>query len=232
MSKVLKWLDNYWYHYKWQTLIVIFVLVVAVICIGQMVTRTTADVYILYGGPAQLTANEIHEVDLAIQLMMQQDYNGDGEKSAELIYYLLMTDQQRKDALSEAEAQSEPLIINAKNLTDNQNAFATQLAVGDAAICFLDPAWYQTARENNAFVPLATLLGKTPENAQDEYSILLCDLPFAQYFSAFSVFPPDTLVAVRAESAVNSSIGSDKKARLYEQQLEMFRSMVSFTVEN
>ncbi len=30
-SRVLKWLDNFWYHYKWHTIITLFVAVVVIV---------------------------------------------------------------------------------------------------------------------------------------------------------------------------------------------------------
>lgn len=229
MKSFLKWLDNYWYHYKWHTLIVLFVVVVAVVCITQMFTKTEYDVQVLYGGPCEITPNEAHEVALALQLVMPADYNGDGEKNADVLHYMLMTDSQRKEYLAQAEEKGEPVVINGKNLQQNQEKFVTQLAAGDSVICFLDPVWYQTATEKNGFVPLSSVLGETPEGAYDAYTVRLHDLPAAQYFDAFDVFPEDTLVAIRTQTVVNSFLSSDRREEAYRNQLDMFRALYRFT---
>ena len=45
-----KWLDNFWYHYKWHTIAVIFVLAVAIVCTVQLVNRSDYDAVIAYAG--------------------------------------------------------------------------------------------------------------------------------------------------------------------------------------
>ena len=45
MSKVLKWLDNFWYHYKWVAIIVTFFLVLGIILIVQLVSRENYEGY-------------------------------------------------------------------------------------------------------------------------------------------------------------------------------------------
>ena len=42
-NKFIKWLDNFWYHYKWPTIIVAFFLFVGVVCFAQCSTRATGD---------------------------------------------------------------------------------------------------------------------------------------------------------------------------------------------
>ena len=46
-SPFLKWLDNYWYHYKWPTIIISFFAIVLIVVIAQMVNRPKYDIVIL-----------------------------------------------------------------------------------------------------------------------------------------------------------------------------------------
>ena len=78
LRKILKWLDNFWYHYKWVTLVTIFFVVTLTIIIVQMITKTNPDCNILYGGPAVLTANQTKEIENAFNALLPEDYNGDG----------------------------------------------------------------------------------------------------------------------------------------------------------
>ena len=63
-----KWLDNYWYHYKWTTIIVVSFAVILTICIVQMATKETYDITVLYTGPhifikeEKLSTEEIMEL--------------------------------------------------------------------------------------------------------------------------------------------------------------------------
>ena len=49
-TKFSEWLDNYWYHYKWHTIAVLFAIFVVVICTFQMCRRTVTDIQIMYAG--------------------------------------------------------------------------------------------------------------------------------------------------------------------------------------
>ena len=40
-----KWLENYWYHYKWATIISAFFITVAVICIVQIASKKNYNIY-------------------------------------------------------------------------------------------------------------------------------------------------------------------------------------------
>ena len=47
-NKAYKWLDNYWYHYKWVTLAVVFFVTVFSALTAQMLTKEKPDAVILY----------------------------------------------------------------------------------------------------------------------------------------------------------------------------------------
>ena len=50
-GKFFRWLDNFWYHNKWKTIIVSFLLLTLIVCAVQFAGREDADIYILYAGP-------------------------------------------------------------------------------------------------------------------------------------------------------------------------------------
>ena len=77
MEKILKWLDNFWYHYKWHTIIGAVFAVFLAVCIGQMASKDKIDSYIMYAGPIALTAQEIEDIEGAFETVVR-DYNGDG----------------------------------------------------------------------------------------------------------------------------------------------------------
>ena len=49
-SKFIAWLDNYWYHNKWVTVIVAFFVIVFAVCVLQTCTREKTDITVLYAG--------------------------------------------------------------------------------------------------------------------------------------------------------------------------------------
>ncbi|MBR5314827.1 MAG: hypothetical protein IKU45_05400, partial [Clostridia bacterium] len=65
MNKTLKWLDNFWYHYKWHVIIGLFVIVFLVVAIGQMIDKDKVDAYVMYAGPTSFMPSEIDEMQNA-----------------------------------------------------------------------------------------------------------------------------------------------------------------------
>ena len=49
-GKFSLWIENFFYHYKWHTIGVAFVLIVVLICTLQMCDKTSYDMLIVYAG--------------------------------------------------------------------------------------------------------------------------------------------------------------------------------------
>lgn len=229
--KLLKWLDNYWYHYKWQTLIALFLIVFFAVTIPQLVTKIDDDVTLLYAGPISPGSDETREMTSALQTIMTDDYNGDGVKQVGINSILLMTQEQLDDATANADTNGEFVMYNQQTLLNNRTKFSTQLFAGEAVICLLDPNWFKDAYEAGGFVPLAEILGYTPENAYNDSAVYLKDTRFYGYFSVFSAFPEDTLLCIRRMSTATVFKNTEKENARYAQQVEMFKAMMNYTLE-
>ena len=82
MKKIWKWLDNFWYHNKWKTIIIAFFLIVFIIGFVQCMQKTDADVSILYVGPEVVTGEEYDAMEKSLESRIDTDYNGDGKITA------------------------------------------------------------------------------------------------------------------------------------------------------
>ena len=158
LRKIFKWLDNFWYHYKWVTLVTAFFTVTLLIIIIQMITKTNPDSNILYGGPAVLTANQTKEIENAFNALLPEDFNGDGEKITSLQAITLMTKEQIAKAEAEAAENSSVFVYNPQSLENNKTSFSTQLFSGEYVICLIDPEQYKNAYKAGGFAPLSHAL--------------------------------------------------------------------------
>ena len=231
LRKIFKWLDNFWYHYKWVTLVTAFFTVTLLIIIIQMITKTNPDSNILYGGPAVLTANQTKEIENAFNALLPEDFNGDGEKITSLQAITLMTKEQIAKAEAEAAENSSVFVYNPHSLENNKTSFSTQLFSGEYVICLIDPEQYKNAYKAGGFAPLSELFGENniPEYAYDDCALLLSETNFSKFFTAMSVFPDDTLICVRKMSSVSAIKGKSKAEREYNNQLRLFYSIIAFT---
>ena len=231
LRKIFKWLDNFWYHYKWVTLVTAFFTVTLSIIIIQMITKTNPDSNILYGGPAVLTANQTKEIENAFNALLPEDFNGDGEKITSLQAITLMTKEQIAKAEAEAAENSSVFVYNPQSLENNKTSFSTQLFSGEYVICLIDPEQYKNAYKAGGFAPLSELFGENniPDYAYDDCALLLSETNFSKFFTAMSVFPDDTLICVRKMSSVSAIKGKSKAEREYNNQLRLFYSIIAFT---
>lgn len=223
MEKLKKWLDNYWYHYKWHTVITLFVVVFLAVCIGQMASKEKVDVYVMYAGPSAFGATGVSEVENAF-VQMTDDTNGDGKKVVEFIDLTVMTDEQIEEERKKAEAEGIKYNLNVDYMRDAREKFRLQVATGDAYICLLDPQMYELDRDVGAYRKLSDI-GVDSEYAVDEYAIRFKDTAFGR-LSAFSVLPDDTLLCFRILPAISRTKGKSEQKK-YDAQLEVFKRLLS-----
>lgn len=230
MSKIIKWLENYWYHYKWVTIIVVFFAVAVIIMTAQFFTRDKYDAMILYTGPVIPTANQTRDIETAFEDVMTEDYDGNGSREIALNALFLMTDEQLKDDKYRYDENGAPIYINTRDMVTTKQQFTTQIFVGDALICLLDPAWYKLVAKQDAFVPLDELVESVPENAYDECALYLRDTGFGSYFTALNALPEDTLICFRRMSSASDIKDDKKENKRYEFNKRFFVELIEFNI--
>ena len=94
---------------------------------------------------------------------------------------------------------------------------------GQYVIFFIDADYYGTLRDNGVFIPLDEM-GVTSGQRKDEYSVYLSSLDLAKFYTAFNVFPADTLVCVKRLS----STAKKKDAQLWEDNKRIFKLLTDF----
>lgn len=216
IKRIFKWIDNYWYHYKWATIIVAFFAVVLIVFVGQMATSEPDDANIIFVGPYVLTANQSLEIESAFVAVMDKDYDGNGKKSALLYDLPAFTDEQAEWARKEAAARGETVSLNEYLVPRVQQKVSYEIMGGENYICLLDPYWYDLLLENGAIMKLEEVLGETPDLSFDGYGVRFKDLDFGSYFDAFSILPDDTVLCFRNISVANTTLGNDGEKSKYE----------------
>ena len=91
-SKFLRWWDNYWYHYKWHTIIALFALFIVFFCVMQAINDPKEDTIIVYSGPFAFQAEEMEDFREAMNRIMPEDFDGSGEKYTEIVRYQIYSD--------------------------------------------------------------------------------------------------------------------------------------------
>lgn len=226
-DSVKKWFSNYWYHYKWVTITVVFFVTVFAIGIYQMVDKESYDSNVLYAGPAILNKDQTAGIESAFASIMSTDHNEDGVKNVFINRFTILSDEQILEKQEEAVKEEDTLYYDPTQRTNTLSQIGTLFSVGEVSICLVDEYVYNIYRSQNAFLPLEELLGYKPEYARDNCSVYLKDTPFGQYFDALNALPEDTILCVR-KSAVFSDKSKKKANEQYAFDQKLFAAIIEF----
>ena len=228
MGKVIKWLDNYWYHYKWHTIIAAFFGIFLIFATGQMLKKDKYDVNLLYAGPAVISASYHDAIKYSVAQVMD-DYNGDGKKSVSLYDMTILSPEQLEEARKEAETDG-GLMYSGNTTLLTMQQFNSEMVAGDSVICLLDPYMYKDVYSIGGFRKLEEVLGYTPESAIDDCGVRLSDTDFGKFFTGINWLPEDTVMCVKVISSAKNMKGGSKEEKRYEQNLELFRAIMDFKI--
>lgn len=231
MKRFLKWLDNYWYHNKVVIIIGAILLSFVIVMVAQLFQREKYDAMILYTGPHLPTSIETLDIQSAFEDILKEDIDGNGKKEVALNSLFLMTEEQLEDEKYYTDAEGNRRFINSGEMVTTKQQFSTQIFVGEALICLLDPAWYDLAKKQDAFVPIAELTDKEFDCMYDDSALYLAETPFGSYFTALEAFPKDTLICFRRISSASGLKNEEKENKRYNANKEYFIDILEFELE-
>lgn len=227
-----KWFENYWYHYKWHTIITLFFAVVIGVCGYQFITREVPDVYVMYAGPEYVSAGEVISFKSAFKDNME-DYNGDGEKGVTLITLTCVSEEKIEALESEADAESEEFYIDLAANAQNIKQFDMEIFAGEAVVCLLDPSLYERVHSEGGFMKMSEIfteeeLASLELELYDECGIRLGSTKFGKFYSVMSGLPEDTVLCIRKVSTISVFKGKKKYEKLHDYHVDMFKNIVGF----
>ena len=227
-SKFAKWLDNYWYHYKWITIGVVFLIAVIIICSVQLGEKEKDDVTVLYAGPYQLSAREANSISAVFNTVMPEDFDGNGEKFTRIVEYLIYSEEQIKKIEAETDEYGMSIDVNNQTITANYDRYYEYIVVGESAICLVDEHLYRNLSMYGRLLPLNVALGEDSGYEENQYGIRLGSLDIYKEYSALRVLPEETVVCFLRQTVV----GKLSKDKNYENELRMFDAIVNYSKDN
>lgn len=220
--------ENFWYYYKWHTIIGIALLAVIIVLAVQLFTKTSYDVNIVYAGEKSIsvsssTGDGVTELSLITKAIesVAKDSNNDGKVRFSLRNLHILSaaelseikDHNKKIAL-ESSSQSARQELRDIFYTDNfvfllsDDVFKEYDASGDDSV-FVDLSEYCKDGADYEFA--------------SERGVYVSSLPIYES-TDLSLLPPDTVLCLRLPG-VFSGRDSD---RAYEAAKELVRSLLAF----
>lgn len=197
-NKFLAWLDNYWYHYKWITLIAAFFIVVFSVCIVQGCSAKASDIRITYAGRVLLSDSDKKAIEGVISSALPDEFADDA--TAELLSYYILSKDQIEALEKETHADGEKVYVDRSFITSQKENFESQLQTDASSVLLIEPWLYNEIRGNTGTTevikPLSEIFGETPEGAIDNYGIRLGDTVMYKTNPALRSLPEDTVLCM------------------------------------
>ena len=223
-------LSNYWYHYKWHTLVALFFTVFITVMIVQMASRGKEDISIMYAGPEIISDTQRDAIADVFEQIMPKDYDGNGNKSVDFMDIILLNHEQLKQAYADGANQH---FLNEGTIQNNKETLSVQARAGDYVIFIIGEEWYRDLYNGDSFLTFdeQAALGIDISHGEryDNCAYKLHSLEFAKFYTQFESFPEDSLVCIRRKSAVSAIKGAEKAQKHYDRHIEYFNALLSFT---
>ena len=228
-NRFLRWLDNYWYHYKWHTIVIGFFLVMSLFMFGQCVNRESGDLTVAYAGGYTLSGNEQTNIKKVLSSLVPDDQTEGDTLGVLLSAYSIYTDEELRAAYTDENGElAVAAYNNAKQVSlDHFKTFSTYLMTGESAVWFVSEYVYRDCGLDFSHIarPLTDLYGEQlPASAYDAYAIRLADTELYRYYDALKVLPEDTLILM-PHSYVWGESAKEESYRSFE---ALFRAIVDF----
>lgn len=228
----LKKLDNYWYHYKWRTIIALFVLIAVIICTVQMCGKKKYDLEVMYAGPYVFKSDGQAAAD--IESAVEGCVTGEEKISVNLVSYWV-------DEELNAQAGADLAFMRSNSLS-NEKAFRDEIVAGNVSIYLLSPYLFHMADDEGAFVDLtgylpewagngAQIFARNEDNKLNRRGILVKKTPFGT-LPGISSLPDDTILCLRNVSSIGSIFGLRKAEDRFAECEEIFRAIMNYTKED
>lgn len=229
-SPALRWLDNFWYHYKWTFIITVFFVAVGIVCLVQFLTRPKYDTSLAYATHYRMNNQERTDFEALLNRFCPEDFDGNGEKNVNMMVYQIYSDEEFESEVEAYESRGEVFQINTKYNQDEYNNFNTFTMTGETSVYIISPHLYSLLVGGDRLKPLSELYpdGNLPKGAlPDGYGIRLSETDFYLYNPAAQVIPDTAILCLHKPTLA----GRGKNADLYADDMAYFRAIADFRVE-
>ena len=229
--------ENFWYHYKWHSLVAVFLIFTILVCSLQMCARESYDVYITYAGGKEISRNgkdgDVSEYSAFVSAFASLgcDYDGNGVSSVSFSSLFVLSDEEI--AKIEAELGYEvnyTLMENDKSILSDRMIMLSD----NYYICLFAPHIYEQYKSVQGLSMFAPISGYLPEGSGAELyasdAVKLSSLD-AYTLPALCTLPEDTLICLRVKSAISSHFNAAETEKVYARSEEYLRTLLSYTAE-
>ena len=206
-------LENFWYHYKWHSIVAAFLIIAITVCTVQFCQRPDYDIYVMYAGGTELKMNsengDMPEYQKALSSLTRyaDDYDGNGETRVTLLNLFVPSEAEIE------EIQSTGLDVNYSLIYNDSQTLNDNLVYGKYYLCFLSEYIFLKNSTSEA-IPFEKISAYTADGVEydyvGEYGIRLSSLAIYSR-DGIKNLPPNTVVCIRRLGPVSTRFDADLK---------------------
>ena len=227
-------LDNFWYHYKWHTIITLFVVFVISVCTVQCASNVRYDIQILYAGnhafgrTSQDGGYSEYMETVSSLAEFAKDYDENGETNVSFLDLYLLT----KEEVAEIENNNGSVSISL--LQENTTTLNTTLGTSDYYVCFLSERLFKQYSEgeknHGRFARIADYAADGKEyDLVSEYGIRLSSLDAKDLPGISSLDAEDTIVCIRKIGAMSSIFSKSESEKQFARSEDFLRALLAYS---
>lgn len=227
-------LSNFWYHYKWHTIAVLFVLFVVIICMAQCAGNTRYDIQVLYAGNhafgrvSEDGGYSEYMTTVSSLKEFAEDHDKNGEINISLLDLYLLT----ADEIAELEKNPDSNQLSYQLLQENASMLKNNLDMSDYYVCFLSERLFiQYSEGDENLGRFAKIADYTTEGKEydfvSEHGIRLSSLDVKNLPGISSLDAEDTVVCIRKVSAMSSMFTKNQSEEQFRRSEEFLRNLLS-----
>lgn len=214
MSKIIKWLDNYWYHYKWRTIIIGFLLIVAILLTVQIVNRKQYDAYIMYLGDAAIPDTQYQEI-LSSFKKVASDFDNNGEILINFSKTAYISDEENEMASS----------VNSVAMN-----FMGSMIVQPYYLYLITDDVYEMYKDKDLFVSMDGIVDSIPDEIRyDDCAIIFSKTEFAKTNPGVDKFDEKTLLVIKNIPYSSSQSRTKAEKEAFDHHISILRAILAYS---
>lgn len=235
-SPFLKKLDNYWYHYKWHTIVALFLVAAILICSLQMCAKDEYDIEVLYAGPGKLNDKQtILDIEAAFADLLT-DQTGDGRVAVNLVSYWV-DDSIKLDTEIEGGLSATDISYTLNYSMNNQKAYVDEVKAGNVSLFLVSPYLFHMVDDEAGFMRVTDIFPELKAYEEEvcvydddgkinRFGVVLSKTEFGKE-AGLSYLPDDTILCVRKPSAMKGWFGAEKAEAAHALAVDVFRNALA-----
>ena len=234
-SPFLTKLDNFFYHYKWHSIIALFLVIVFLVCSLQMCGQKEYDLEVMYAGPKNLSDRQtVLDIQNAFA-SISKDRTGDGIKNVNLVTYWVDDGLWDEDKAEDVDGSNLGHLMN--NSYENEKAYVDEIAAGNVVICLVSPYLFHMVDDEAGFMRVTDVFPALAEYEEEvcvydedgrinRFGVVLSKTAFGE-LAGLSSLPKDTVLCVRKKAPLSFWYNGNKAEEKHAFAVEVFQNALA-----